>query len=249
MRHKTRSVALLSMLVMLVIGVSASVANAAISFEWKVKGAALKTGASKEVNLVSKGTFHVKHTKIASYGIERTFASTKLKLAHGKILGGKPGKIEGTLELENTVLEKPKGEGCEIASPTMVIGPLVGEIVENSEAGIGRGKTEIVFKLAGGEEALFTKYGLIQREGSEFPCESRGDEYYFYGGSFVVEVSPQLTEAKAIQLPFTSVFSKEYVNSAKEVKASAPGRYWFGSLALTGEPELELVSKELFEPF
>ncbi len=221
-----------------------------INFEWKVKGAALKAGASKEVTLSTNGKFYFKATRYAN---TRQFGSTKLKLANGKILGGKPGKIEGTIELENTVMEKPYEEGCETESPTIVIGPLIGEIVESDNADKqegGEGKTEIVFSPASGPEGYFTKYGLKQRPGYELPCPAVGERVTYYGGSLVVEVNPQLTEAKALKLAVTTTgFSKIYLNSAKQVGSGARGEYWAGQLALVGEPEAELVSKELFGAF
>jgi hypothetical protein len=242
MGHKYRSIVLLGALVALTVGVSASAANAAIKYEWKVKGSALAAESSKEFTVKDK-TEGLIDINIEYGGNLFEYTSSKVKITHGAIVGGKPGKIEGTLEFENLAVKRPAG--CTLTSPTKIVTRLLkGEIVEAASAEKGLGKTEVLFTPW--EGTTFTEFEI---KGGP-TCSFNGDTFIF-SGSLLAEMSPQLSEAKIGKLLFGTEASKdgeEYRNSAGTFQRAnldaGPASLW-----LKGEPEMELVSGEAFGAF
>ena len=246
MRPRQRTAALLSALVVLALAVSASVASAytPIPFEWKVKGAALKEGASKEITLSTKGLFHL---NLHRYGSEISLTSNKVKLLSGKITGGKPGKISGKLVFEGVTVTRPK-EGCveeEVFSGQRGVietAPMTGEIVEIPQL---EEKAHVGLSL---ESSYWPEFHIVAANGGKEECSWEPSLTYFNPrGGMVLEVSPQEKEAIVEGLHFSS--PSGYRNSKGEGKTAAlespPGL----GPTLTGEAEAELVSKELFGAF
>lgn len=253
MRSKLRSIALLSALVALAVGVSASAASATTLFEWKVKGSGLASGSSKEFTLKSKSA-EVFRINVSGGGatIKMTSSNVKVRPTYkGTIFGGKPGTFEAALEFEKIVIEQPAN--CTIKTGKIVTEPLVGEIVENSELKRGRGVVEMLLKPTsrGGNVrwATFT----IENEPACVLKNFYNPNEWPIQGSALVEMSPQKAEATVGKLLFGTENAKngsEYVNSKGEFgteKLTIGGGAW--SVGLVGEPEMELVSKEVFGAF
>jgi hypothetical protein len=252
MRFKPRSIVLLSTLVVLAVGVSASAANATTLFEWKVKGAALKSGSSKELTLksTSKETFRI---GISFNGELFWLTSSSVKLVptdNKSIVGGKPGKIEMALDFENPVFEeKVLNEGCKVKGGKIVTWPLTGEIVEVAEAKKGRGIDELLLQGQSGH-GWAEEWSVVEFEG-ESKCPELTKKEYVLWGSELAEMSPQKAEAKVGKLLFGTEATRgerEYINSKGELKKAYFSSNTFGA-RLTGEPEIELVSKEAFGAF
>jgi hypothetical protein len=238
MRFKDMKVRLVlsSMLVMLMIGVSAATANAEISYyEWKVKGAWLESG-SRELTLKNAN----KEVFIEDFydgGGPIELRSTQVKLAKGAIVGGRPGKFEGRLELENLTATIHEGKtNCELVTPTkLVTGQLAGEIVESAAGKKGLGKTALL--ITANPWAEFTlNFKNPACPFKELPITVRG--------STLAEVSPQFAEAKVGHLLWGAEQDGEYRNSKGEFKLAG-----ITYTALKGGFESELVSKEVFGAF
>jgi hypothetical protein len=252
MKYKLRSIMTVTALVALAVSVSASAANAAIQYEWNVKGSALKSGSSKGFTAKNKGTgiYHLNFT-VPVYTLEVELESNKLGFENGVILGGKPGGIEGRMVFESLQVVKPRG--CTLSETLGIIetNVLKAEAVESAEAGKGTGKTETLFAPKTG--AVLAELGLVNREG-EF-CALNGLKGKIEG-NLLMEVTPQNAEEKVGQLKFEAK-SSEYVNSKGEVKKAALGvALEIGAfksnapVSLTGgDAEMELVSKEVFGAF
>jgi hypothetical protein len=238
MRQTLRSIILLSVLGMLVAGVSASAASAAepIKFEWKAAGSPLASGSSREFTLKDKGT-GLFHLQGSIGGASLKISSNKLKVTKGsKILGGKPGTASEILELEGVKVESPAD--CTVENEKITMEELKSEIVESSKEEKGQGKAELLLApFVGTRWAEFTLGGAS----CEFPITVAP------AGSLLVELSPQKVEEKVGQLIFEAKL-KEYRNSKNEFKKA--GLTFAGNPAtLTGEAEMELVSKEAFGAF
>jgi hypothetical protein len=244
MRFKPRSVMLLSMFVMLVVGVSASAASAATEpakFEWKVNGAPLASGSSKTLTAKDKspGLFHL---GVNFSGSEVEFTSSQIKFTSGgEIRGGTPGTGLGALVLEGVKVIKPVN--CSVKEGKITTYTLESEIVENTSAEHEiTGKTELLFTPSGvNPEKIWTVFEL------EGTCGIQGSLIKLQG-NLLAAISPQKAEAKVGQLVFEGSRSKQYRNSKNEYKKA--GLTFAGSAAtLTGEAETELVSKEVFGAF
>ena len=247
MISKPRNVVLLSMLAVLALCMSASAASATTLYEWKVKGAALKSGSSKEFTLksASKEVFHI---NLTGGGAEIKLTSSNIRVRptfKGSILGGKPGTMEAALEFENVVVEAPAN--CVIKTGKIITEPIVGEIVENAEAGKGRGVLELLLEAhnVGHKWATF----VIEGTNCNFKNYYSPNEWPI-AGSALVQLSPQKAEATVGKLLFGTESTKtEYVNSKGEFKTASLQVHSQWDVAMIGEPELELVSKEAFGAF
>jgi hypothetical protein len=249
MRSKQRTVALLGALVVLALAVSASAANAAIQYEWKVKGAALKAGASKELTLKSKGLFHI---SLRAFGQTFEFTAGKLRLQAGvesNITGGKPGRLLAeNLYLEEAKVTKPK-KGCEVKGGDGVRGVIdfkvLGEIVESAEAEKGTGKTMMLLYSTGSFGSIELVEALHVEEKEECPEQGL---IFKPEGTILAEISPQKTEAKSGQLVLGTAGTKagtEYRNSEGKFAVTSVNL----STVFSGEAEMELASKEVFGAF
>jgi hypothetical protein len=243
MRHKPRNIALLSMLTMLVIGVTASAASAAFEptkFEWKVAGSSLASGSSRAFTAKDKspGIFHLKWS-IAGAGVELT--SSKLKFNEAKILGGKPGTGEEHLVLEGVQVAQPKG--CKVKEEKITTQKLKTEIVEAASGGVGIGKTELL--LAPKSTTNWTELELEKSGSTECALENKNIPIT---GNLLTSVSPAKAEATVEQLTFEPS-SKEYIVSGVKGAKSAELLMASNAAHLTGEAETELVSKEIFGAF
>jgi hypothetical protein len=236
MRHKPRNIALLSVLALLVVGVTASAASAAIQFEWKVNGAALASGNTKEVTGKDKssGLFHFRFT---AAGAAYEFSSSAIKFKASKIAGGRPGAGEGTLVLEGI---KTVTGNCTIKGGTITTRPLNWEIVESAEAGVGLGISRLLFTPQVGTAVA----NEIKFEGQT--C-LYGPGPATLAGSLLAEVGPKKEEAKVDTLSFVSTAkSVEYKNAKNEYKNAFLTFNSVNAASITGEAETELVSKEVF---
>jgi hypothetical protein len=246
MGSKHRSIAVLGALVVFALAVSASAASATTLYEWKVGGAALKSGAEKEITIKNKsgGLFHFSFSYEA-HQIVLTAGEVKfMERPTAKILGGKPGTLKGKLEFTKVTINFPN---CEVeeeydkAKEAVETVLLTGEVVESAEAGKGTGKVELLFKPFEGPQ-------LMVPEWKGNGCLADGAAV---DGSVLAEMSPQKGEAKVGKLLFGTAASKngsEYRNSKGEFKKTeleSGGLQW----ELSGEPEIELVSKEVFGAF
>jgi hypothetical protein len=236
---------------------SAAAAIEPIKFEWKVKGSTLASGSEKEYTLKNK-TSELIHIRLSAGGgvgkYEFTSSKFKVKTA-AKILGGKPGKLQATLEFEN--IKPVKGsENCEWIGEKLVTKPLTGEIVESAVeegGGKGTGKTEMLFASSRGAEEEFGQFELKTKAGAEVECIALGDERMF--GTILAEMSPQKSEAKVGKLLFgedSSKLGSKYHNAAgafKEAYLATRGVFTPLTVGIEGAPEIELVSKEVFGAF
>jgi hypothetical protein len=250
MRHKHRHLAVLSTLAILALAITASAANATILYEWKIKGAALKTGESKTVTLKTKPKTAIKWAvNLPGSELEGTISSSEVKFAEtAKMIGGKPGEIEGELIFDKPTYEVAHGGGhCIVEGGRHGGGPeslrtilLLVEVVESAEAKKGTGKTELLFRAQSGGT------GLVEIEIGGKECIGVPTRYED-GGTMLAEIAPQKSEAKVTKLSFAKSGS-EYRNAKGEFKTSVIEAA--GELQpITGETELELVSKEAFGAF
>jgi hypothetical protein len=239
MRHKPRNIALLSMLVMLVVGATASAASA-VQFEWKVNGSPLASGSSREVLAKDKATIHL---AVSVGGAKIEFASTKLKFRSGaKILGGKPGRGEDSLELEGVTVTKPAN--CEVPGQKIITKPLTSEIVEAAPGATGSGQARLLLTPTN-ESRVWDEFEMA---GSS--CVLKGSIIEPVG-NVLAEIGPSNTEAKVDQLKIepTGAGAHEYILSTGGVAKRTALTYAGSAATLTGEAELELVSKEVFGAF
>jgi hypothetical protein len=255
MRSKHRNIALLSALVTLALGVSASAASAAIKYEWKVNGSALATGASKEYTLKKKAgnpvymTLYIPGGKLA---LEVGAFRVKTASPH-KIVGGKPGTLEATLELENIQFSTKYPlyhESCHVTPKTVVTESLTAELVEAVEHIETEGKSE--YRGTNIPELLMHPVHGEHWFSLEFKGECptlTGAPYEVNGLKYVLGVTPSLAEAKIGDLSLEANH-RYYQTSGKIVGESsdlAMGRE--DHIGFNGEAELELVSKEVFGAF
>jgi hypothetical protein len=243
------NIALLSTLIALMVGVTASAAAAAkIEYEWKVKGAALAPGATKNVAAKDKTTLHLV-LPIGGSTVELT--SSKLKATSGaKIVGGKPGTAEERLELEGVKVVHPLGCGVkEIeryggkAAEKLTTFGLKTEVVEGAEGGAGDGKADLLF-TGEGKEAIWS---IFEFTGATCKIANLTGEI---SGSLLSETLPQRIEATTEGLVFEprTLGGNEYRELSGGVHTAGLA-YAGGTETVTGEAELELVSKELFGAF
>jgi hypothetical protein len=136
----------LSVMVVLSLGgVLAGSASAAIEFKWKVAGAELKTGESKEFVGSRDGVADLRGTVA---GVAILMLSRKGAVATGaKIIGGVPGTGEEALELEEVTVDKPAG--CDVMQSGGALGtirtvPLKTEIVEGAVAAVGNNEVDVL---------------------------------------------------------------------------------------------------------
>jgi hypothetical protein len=249
MRHKHRHLVVLSTLAVLAFSITASAANATILYEWKVKGAALKTGESKEVTLKAKPKTVVKWAvNFPTLLFVGNINSSELQLTKAaKIIGGKPGEIEGELVFTGATYEPTKNKElfahCTVDTLSSEPGvlrtvSLRGEVVESAEAKKGTGKTELLISPKTGE-------GLIEIHIGGKECAR--EIGYVVDGTMLAEMAPQKSEAKVTKLSFAKSGS-EYRNAKEEFKTSVLESFGENQ-PIAGETELELVSKEAFGAF
>jgi hypothetical protein len=150
---------LLSVVAVLAVGAMfVSSALAAVEFKWKVAGAELKTGESKNFTVSSDGKNFAFFSKLT--------AATALLLSHevsvegGKILGGVPGTNEETLVFKGVTSDQP--ENCTVVQSgvtgTVRTTPMKSELVEGAHAGVGNGEVDILVTPKTGE--TFTTFEL-----------------------------------------------------------------------------------------
>ena len=250
MRHKPRNIALLSMLALLVAGVTASAASAAIQFEWKVNGSPLASGTSKPITTKVKSADPL-YLQMSFGGATVEFSSSQVKFGSGaNVIGGKPGTGEGSLILEGVKVVKPAGCGVKEVgigeqAERITLPSLKREIVESAEEGGGSGKSEILLSpKVGTPENILTEFEITGTS-----CSLKGSVLE-PKGTLLEEAGPQKTEAKIGQLTFDKMSNKnnEYRTSKNEYRKAK--MEWAGNAAnLTGETETELVSKEVFGAF
>jgi hypothetical protein len=255
MRLKLRSIVLLCALVALAVGATASAASASVKFEWKAGGERVTSGESHEVKLKNKssedggtGLFRIDG---AWDGSKIELTSSKVTFAPAtKIIGGKPGTIEGRLVFENVSVAKPSK--CAVDGGRIESALLRAEIVESAEV------VHFVMKGTGKPLLLFQQWSGAKYAFFNLTFENNGGTCLFNGitfedsGHLLAEPSPQLAEAKVGQLLWgTAATSGEsdYLTSGgveggrSELSAGA------SSWTFLGEPEIELTNKQTFGAF
>ena len=215
------------------------------AFEWRVKGSALGSGATKEFTAKAAPagahkTFVLKG-KVAGEAV--TLESSKLKASSGATInGGKPGTDKETLKLEEVTVSKPAK--CSVSGGSITTKPLVSEIVEGveevSKVKTGTEETNILFSPSAG-----STFAELEFTGSE--CVLKGDKATLEG-STVAEVQPQKEEVETERLVFGKAAKKPYRNSAGSF-GSAELKLEAKSATLEGEAEITLTSKEHFGAF
>jgi hypothetical protein len=243
MHRKPRTLALLSTLAVLVAGVSASAASAAINFEWKVNGATLPAESSKQI-VAKANAANSFHILVHYAGTALELTSSQVKFASGAtIVGGKPGTGKDSLVFESVKVAKPanctvKESGPEGLAETLRTS-LKSEIVEGAKGGNGIGTVDL--KLVPTAGNIWTGF-----EFTGTGCPVKGVTGLLEG-SLLVEVGPQKAEAKVGLLTFEAK-TKEYkpaTGLAEEVKLESFGK----PATLIGGVETELTSKEAFGAF
>jgi hypothetical protein len=214
----------------------------AIKFEWKVNGVRLGAGETREFTAKIKAGNFILKTSIA--GLEMELSSNLLKVQKGAfIIGGQPGTDEEKVEFEKVNVIKPAK--CQVkGGGTVTTNMLKSEIVESAVAGVGTGKVDILFTPKEAGKPFVT-----------FELENKGVENCLVGktpisvdGNVLAEIKEQGTEVVAKEQIFEAP-NKEYIISAGGAAKKA-GLVVAGNAAtLTGEAEIELVTKEKFGAF
>jgi hypothetical protein len=225
---RVRIVGLCLVAVLALSGAAASGASAH-EFIWKVAGAKLEAGKTKELKAkVKVGSKYI--LKGSAFGVQTEVECKAQKLKAGSTInGGTPGTSEETLELEECKVLKPAGcTGVKVAAT-----PAKNEIVEiasNKKLGI---------LLTPKEGAKFT---TISFEGCLFNLKAE------VTGSAVAEVSPEAAEASSGTLSFPTTQIKEIVKSNGTKQAT--GLKFAGNEAtISGESTTELAPSQMFGVF
>jgi hypothetical protein len=207
---KARLVLLSLIAALLVVGVSASVASAAISFEWKVAGAGLKAGESKELTVNNDSKRVILSGKL--------LGAVSLELATGisadpgaTIKGGVPGLAEETIVLSGFTVDTPANctVGQNGGTGTVTSTPMVTEIVESRSGATGTGEVLILFRPKSTTNELFATFLL-----SGASCGVSGAIAEVTGLILGLPL-PQKTEVLRQNLVFEAA-TKEYKNHAGE---------------------------------
>jgi hypothetical protein len=233
---------LLSLVAVLSLGAMlASSASAAIKFEYRVNGAKLEAGSTKEFTTSAHSVIDLNGT---AGGAGALLLSSKIKtLAGSKIIGGIPGTNEEQVVFESVKVDKPAN--CEViqlpngAAGVVQTVPLKSEIVEGASAGLGNGEVDILFTPAAG-----TTFATFEFIGAS--CTLKGSVPAVTGSVLALSL-PQGTEALTGILDYPAVTS-EYKNQAgafKKVFLTFAGN----AATLTGAALVALVSDEKFGAF
>ena len=238
---RVRSILLSLVAVMLVGAVAALAASAAIEFKWKVGGAELKSGESKEFTVNNDSKKFDAHLEVFG-GVESLLLSTSVKVEPGaKIIGGVPGTNEETVVFSGVTADLPAN--CAIlqngVAGTVKTTPIKTEIVEGAIAGVGNSEVDILFTPKTG-----TTFATFEYTGAS--CGLNG-VVAPVTGSVLALALPQKTEVLRQNLVFEAN-TKEYHNRA--------GTFAKAKLELAREPAtitgLVLVilnSDQVFGPF
>jgi hypothetical protein len=207
---KARLVLLSSVITLLVVGVSASVASAAISFEWKVAGAGLKAGESKEFTINNDSKRFALTAKL--------LGSTALLLGTGasvetgaNVKGGVPGTAEEVIVLNGVTFDTPAN--CAISqnggTGTLRSTLLKAEIVESRSGTTGTGEVLVLFTPKSTTNEVFDTFLVT---GTSCPVSGVTAEIT---GLLLALPLPQKTEVLKQNLVFEAA-TKEYKNHAGE---------------------------------
>jgi hypothetical protein len=213
----------------LALGGAAASGASAHSFIWKVAGAKLEAGKTKEITAkVKTGSKYI--LKGTAVGIKTEVECTSQKLKAGStIIGGTPGTSEETLELENCKALKPSGcTGVKVAAT-----PAKNEIVEIAS----NKKLGILFKPKTG-----TVFTTISFEGCLLNIKAE------VTGSAVAEVGSEETEATTGTLIFPSTQIKEIVKS-NGTKETTGLKFAGNEATIAGETTSELSPSAAFGVF
>ena len=210
-----------------------------IGYFWRVGGAELESGASKEFTVANEypgedfvllGQFDSKEVR---------FVSTLPKVSDAVITGGKPGAAKETLTLEDVSVGGPKK--CEVEGGK-IVATLAGELVQaTNEAGTEVGTESLILGPASG--TVFAEAKLV---GSK--CADAGDTVVVEGDTLAELFPDEELKAKSLGWYTTSAKREWYRNSKGELGAA---ELKIGSKAAVfeGTAEMTLVSKEAFGAF
>jgi len=203
----------LSLVAMMSFGaILASSASAAIEFKWKVGGAELKTGESKEFSINNDEKKFTLHGTAGGVGL--LLLSTLVDVLPGaRIIGGVPGTNLETALFLNVTADGTSGTTCLIlqskTSDQVQTVPLRTEIVEGASSGVGNNEVLILFEPEGGG-TTFATFELSNRTGQTCPFNGSS---VAVSGTVLALALPQKTEVLRQNLVFEAV-TKEYRNSA-----------------------------------
>jgi hypothetical protein len=224
-----------------VFAVVAQPASAAIKFEWKVGGAPLGAGETKEFTATVDG--HTADFTATAAGANILMLSTEVGVEPGaKIIGGKPGTGEGTLVIKGITVDKPAK--CAVESEGSTVGTvktvaLKGEIVESDTTH----EPLILFEPKAG--TAFVNL-LFLNKGTE-ECVIKG-VLAAVSGNFLAEPLPALTETVKGHLVAPQPALKTFVLSNGTLEEA--GLLFAGNVAtLTGLALVLLTSGEAYGAF
>jgi hypothetical protein len=232
---------LLSLVAVLSVGAMlASLASAAIKFEWKVGGEVLGAGESREFTTTTDGKRLV--IKGSLLGVAAELLSSEFSVEPGaKIVGGKPGTNEEITIFKGVTIDKPTNCGVESeGSPlgTVRTNLLHIEIVESE------GTHEPVLLIAPKTGTTFVQLLLLNNGGT---CGGVGTILANVNGTFLAVPLPALTEALSGDVDFEAPNSNFLLSNGTLDKA---GLVFGGAAAtLTGLILAILKTDEKFGPF
>jgi hypothetical protein len=195
-----------------VVAMSVSSASAAIKFEWKVGGAALKAGETRGFTTTSDGHTFDLHASVAGASI--LFLSREISVEPGaEIIGGKPGTDEETVLFKGVTVDNPAK--CAIESEGSPVGtiqtqPLKTEIVESE----GTHEPVILFSPKTGSDFVNL---LLLNNGAETCVLNK--VLGSWTGNFLVTPLPALTETLNGALDFESPNSNFVLSNGTLEKA------------------------------
>jgi hypothetical protein len=179
----------------------ASSASAAIEFKWKVGGAELKAGESKEFTTNNDEKRFTLHGVLA--GAAALLLSTLVDVLPGaRIIGGVPGTNLETALFLNVTVDGTAGVTCLVlqsrTTDQVQTLPLKTEIVEGASGGTGNNEVLILFVPEGGGPT-FATFELSSRTGQT--CPLNGLQFPVTGSILALPL-PQKTEVLRQNLVF-----------------------------------------------
>jgi hypothetical protein len=232
---------LLSLVAVLSVGAMlASSASAAIKFEWKVGGAVLGEGESREFTTTTDGKEFVLKGSVG--GVASELLSTEVSVEPGaKIIGGKPGTNEETVKFTGVKAIKPAN--CSVESEGSPLGTVITHAL-HTEIVESEGTHEPVILFAPTTGTTFTKLLLLNNGGT---CGGIGPILANVNGTLLAQPLPALTETLNGDLDFEAPNSNFLLSNGTLDKSGL----FFGGIAatLTGLTLVILKTDEKFGAF
>jgi hypothetical protein len=210
-------------------------AGAPTAFYWRVDGAELEAGRSREFTVKDVMPFTLSAAK-AKINLE----STQVSVAAGaSIDGGKPGMINETLVLEKVKVTKP--EKCEVHGGKITMKPLSGELVEASkESGQHDEIDALLLKPASGSVVAEIEFAGAK-------CKRAGDVVALEGS--LLALMPIAREERETNANFTDASLWKWFYNSKGEHLKSELTLGKELASFEGEVEQTLVSKEPFAAY